>query len=368
MYGGSINKNRSLRKKERAESKHNDGTNRSIDRCQKRTGENRATVLKIISRELNPENLLFSLQQLPERFPGGIFLFNLEMSYIFLNPPSNFLHTLENTLSSQQKSISELFKVYSTCKTVLVYRNTKGNFLILPKNVYFKSIFKQLGEIMDIYPQPIIYLDDIIKGENHNKSYALCEDCSKEKKSAPTLLSCNHMDIHSNASKTKDKKKHNISLKLAKEKLFNNIKKVPTTRFSKNIPKFPKQVTSNGKTAKVYPSFTDQYKLPVQQVTDESEGEQVISNNHSTMFQADISYGLDQGFGSYYNRNNSNAQGRPHAPPRHPDYANSIARFLSFERWTHTRPDSKTLSEAGFFFTSRSPSFIISKIFVFSNH
>jgi hypothetical protein len=312
-----------------------------------------------------------SLQQLAERFPLGIFLFDFEILNIFLNPPGNLLHTLENTLSAQQKRISELFDVYSTFKTVLVYRNTKGNFLILPKNVYFKSIFKQLGERMDIYPQPIIYLDDIIKGESHNESYALCEDCSKEKKSAPTLLSCNHMEIHSNAIKTKDKKEHNISLKLTKEKLYNSIKKVPTTHFSKDLPQLPKQVTPNSKTAKVYPSFTDQYNLPVQQVTDESEGEQVISNDHSTMYQADISYGLDQGFGNYYDRHNSNAQsaqGRPHAPPRHPDYANGIARFLSFERWIHTRPDSKTLSEAGFFFTSRSPSFIISKLFVFPNH
>ncbi|XP_053384541.1 baculoviral IAP repeat-containing protein 3-like [Mercenaria mercenaria] len=383
MYQYRPNKNASVRLRQAYVGQNKSTVNSSAAYNKVDPLSTKCGTIRIIPTDEDPDSAVMSLELLAECFIEGLILFDYGKITVYLNQSADFLSDIENTAFAEQREFSHLHDVYVTYKTFLTYRNRYGKILILPKNQSFFTIFKRLNEgIYDgehMKPDLSVLLKDFYRQKElfqRNETKNDGPECCEYYVSGPMVETCRHIQSHmceteNQLDESNRKCREFFSLRMSKRKIYFGIKRVakPLLQRFGLLPRLPPPL-SREKIAFHYP-LEGQFKFPVQvsdeQRDDEARNEQVVPTYHSIIYRDDISYGLASQSGNNNGvytpvTNNTQsairetedfAQQRPRIPPRHSDYSHYADRLISFARWFHRRPDSATLSQAGFFFTNQ---------------
>ncbi|XP_045174784.2 baculoviral IAP repeat-containing protein 2-like [Mercenaria mercenaria] len=343
--------------------------------------------IKVEIDDEDPGNAVLSLEIIANVFIEGVVLFDFGNIFVYFNLWTGFLKDIEYTATEEQKDISLLHDVYSSYKTFLLYQNTDGRVLILPRNQNFHTVFKRLSNVLQnnekVTSNMVVRLKDINK-PNHS-----CEQFkeSGHVKHDQKYHHVNHvfarkLETRFNESESGENVKEeaetdlsyerNVSLETCKERTNIGRLKVntPYLQNPKQLPWLPPSFPRD-RIFIQYP-FKELFQLPVQvseeqRDDDQAHSEQVVTHNYSTIHRDDISFGLSQpsmgnnGVYSHVTNETQSAvqeprsllQHRPRVPPRHPNYSDYSDRLMSYTNWRHRTPDPPRLSQAGFFFTNQ---------------
>lgn len=279
------------------------------------------------------------LKDMAKLFNECVLMYNDGKITIFLLLPSNIVETLGKTCLAIRHISHRVEDVYIYNKSFIMFRNTIGDMLVIPRNCNVNVMFQMF---------------DDFRNQQHFKSASVCvkledfhTDIFRNSKCSECLYSfihynsdncvkCHQTDVEETDSGTNSLNQENN----------NDSRHVSVKQYGRYLHYCYKKVTLPNLTKeRVNPLFEEKPHLPTQISADE----QRQTNHYEYAISRDHLWLLPPCNYSFTTSKEKPGDRRP----RYPEYADFTKRMMSYGHWVHGRPDPTSLSEAGFFFTSK---------------